>query len=135
MIAVELKMVALASVILLVHLFAAALIRFGAFGVGWASGPRDNTPGEVPLTGQRCERAFRNMLETFPIFVALAIAVVVAGIDNGTTAFGSVLYVIARALYLPAYVVHIPLLRSSVWGVALLGIILTGAPLFAALVS
>ena len=135
MVAVELKMVALAAIILFVYLLTGAMIRFAAFGPGWAAGARDTTPGEAPLAGQRCERAFRNMLETFPIFAALAIAVVVAGLANGTTAFGSALYVVARVLYLPAYLVYVPYVRSLIWGVSILGIVLTGAPLFAALLS
>lgn len=135
MIAVELKMVALATIVLFVYLFAPAMIRFATFGPGWAAGARDKTPGEVPLAGQRSERAFRNMLETFPVFVALAIAVVVAGLSSPTTVLGSQIYVVARIFYLPAYVVHIPFVRSLVWAAAFLGILMTGAPLFGALLG
>ncbi|GAB5375085.1 MAG: hypothetical protein AcusKO_15470 [Acuticoccus sp.] len=83
------------------------------------------------MRGQRCERAFRNMAETFPLFAALAIAVVTAGLTSGTTALGAQLYIAARILYLPAYVFHVPFVRTLVWAVALLGILMVGAPLFA----
>lgn len=135
MVAVELKMVALAAIVLFVYLFSGAAVRMFTFGLPWAAGARDTLPGEVPVHGQRCERAFRNMLETFPIFVALAISVVVAGLSNGTTVLGSELYVVARVLYLPAYIVHIPFVRSALWGLSLLGILMVGSPLFGALVQ
>lgn len=135
MVAVELKMVALAAIVLFVHLAAPATIRALTFGASWALGPRDTIPGEISIHGQRCERAYRNMLETFPLFTALAIAVVVAGLSNQVTALGSGLYVIARVLYLPAYIFPIPFVRTACFGFAMLGILLTGAPLFGALLS
>ncbi len=132
MVAVELQMVALAAIVLFIHLFLAAGVRMATFGPAWAGGARDSTPGTVSLKGQRCDRAFRNMAETFPIFSALAIGVVAAGLSNDTTVLGSELYVIARILYLPAYVFHVPYVRSIVYAVAIAGILMTGAPLFGA---
>jgi len=135
MVALELKMVALAAIVMFVHIVVPAAIRGLTYGPGWALGSRDTTPGEVSVTGQRCERAFRNMLETFPIFTALALGVVVAGLTGPVTAFGSVLYVIARVLYLPAYIFDIPFTRTGCFAFAVAGIVLTGWPLFGALLS
>lgn len=128
-------MVALAALVLLVHIFLAAGVRMATFGPTWAGSARDSTPGTVSLKGERCDRARRNMLETFPIFSALAICVVVTGVSNETTVLGSVVYVVGRIAYLPAYVFHVPYVRSIVFAVATLGIILTGAPLFGALLT
>lgn len=130
MVAVELQVVALAAILFLIQMLLAGGIRFMTFGMGWAAGPRDTTPGAVSVRGQRADRAFRNMAETFPVFAALAIAVVVAGLADGLTELGAKVYIIARVLYLPAYVFHVPMLRSAIWGVALAGILMVGWPLF-----
>lgn len=130
MVAVELQMVALAAVLFFIQLLLASGVRFMTHGTQWAAGPRDTAPGTVSVRGQRVDRAFRNMAETFPVFAALAIAVVVAGIADGVTTLGAEIYVVARVLYLPAYVFHLPMLRSTIWGVSLVGILMVGWPLF-----
>ncbi|MEM0908652.1 MAG: MAPEG family protein [Pseudomonadota bacterium] len=126
---IELTMVALASVLLVVHLIMAAGTRTMSFGLSWAAGPRDTVPGEVPERAKRLDRAARNMQETFPVFVALAIGVVVGEVTSVLTALGSVLYVLARVVYLPAYVFHVQFVRSLLWVAAMLGLVMLGLPL------
>lgn len=126
---IELVTVGLAGVLVIVQLLLAAGPRVRASGTGWALGPRDEAPRPVSLRGQRAERAYRNMLETFPVFAAGAIAVVAADATSAATAAGSQLYFWARVAYVPAYVFHVPLVRPAVWGIALLGILLVLSPL------
>lgn len=130
--ATELVCVGLAGILLLVQILVPAFARMAASGVGWAAGPRDRPPAEVPVTAQRADRALANYRETLPAFVGAAIAVVVAGVSSPVTAAGAVIYLGARIAYPFAYIVHIPMLRSTIWFVALIGLLMVLLPLVAA---
>ncbi len=93
-------------------------------GYRWTASSRD---AEVPpLTGVagRLERALRNFLETFPVFVAAVLLVHVLDRESALSAWGAGLYTSARLVYLPLYAGGVPLLRSLVWNVAFAGIVL-----------
>jgi len=70
------------------------------------------------------ERALRNYLETFPLFAALVLVAEVAGIHTRLTEWGALLYLGARVVYLPLYALGVPLIRSLVWNVAAIGMLL-----------
>ena len=80
--------------------------------------------------GGRLERAYRNWLETFPIFIAAVIAVELTGAGDGWSAWGAAAYLWGRLLYLPLYAAGVPVLRGLVWNVPTLGIIAMFATLF-----
>jgi len=132
---VELTMVAAAAILLVTLLLLAAGPRTMTYGLDWASGPRDTVPGSVSARGQRLERAYRNMLETYPVFASLAVAVVAAGASEAVTALGSQIYVAARLVYVPAYVFHVPFLRSTIWLVSMIGVAMVGWPLVRGIVA
>ncbi|SDY41806.1 Uncharacterized conserved protein, MAPEG superfamily [Lysobacter sp. yr284] len=119
----ELQMLAWSVALGIVHLLAAAALMTAQRGVRWNAGARDGTP--PPLTGvaARMERAWRNYLETFPMFAALALAVVVAGRGDEHTALAAQLYFWSRLVYVPVYAAGIAYLRSAVWAVSLWGIL------------
>lgn len=121
--ATELKMLIAASAIGLLQLIWAAAAANSQTGLAWNVGPRDQPH---PLTGMasRLQRAFANFRETFPIFVACVVAVYLAGKVGTLSTWGSIVYVIARALYVPLYAWGVPVLRSLVWGGSLIGIIM-----------
>lgn len=125
----ELTVIALASILLVAQLLIAAGTRTLAYGLDWAAGPRDNVPHATADRAQRADRAFRNMMETFPVFVALALAVVVADRASAMTALGAQLYLVARIAYVPAYVFYIPFVRSLIWVASMVGIAMIGWPL------
>jgi uncharacterized MAPEG superfamily protein len=127
---IELKLLAAAVVIGLVQLLWAAGAARTQQDLKWAAGSRDEPM--VPLTGvpARLDRAFRNFMETFPLFAAAVLAVVVAGKAGGTLSiWGCGLYVIARAVYVPLYASGVPRLRSLVWFIGLVGQIMVLAAL------
>ncbi|KKO04616.1 hypothetical protein LCGC14_0084430 [marine sediment metagenome] len=78
-----------------------------------------------PLTGiaGRLERASGNFFETFPIFVAAIFIVTVTGEESVVTVWASIAYLTARSAYLIAYVSGVYLLRSLIWNVATVAII------------
>lgn len=118
----ELKLLGFAVLIGLVQLMWAAIAAQPQRGLAWNAGPRDEPR---PLTGMagRLERAFANYRETFPFFAALVIATYLGGKLGDLTLWGSVAYVVARAVYVPLYAFGIPYVRSLIWLVATGGIV------------
>jgi uncharacterized MAPEG superfamily protein len=70
------------------------------------------------------ERALRNFLETFPVFVGAVVLVHVLNRESVLSEWGAGLYFSARLVYFPLYAAGVPVLRSLVWNVAFVGILL-----------
>lgn len=119
----ELKLLAAAVVVGLVQLLWAAAAARAQQGLDWAAGSRDE-PRPVTGVAARLERAFRNFMETFPFFAAAVLAAVVAGRLGPMTLWGSVLYVVSRALYAPLYASGVRYLRSVAWTVGFAGLVM-----------
>lgn len=127
---VEIQMLAWGILLGVAQLFLAAALMTRQRGLEWNASARDGDP--PPLTGvaARADRAFRNFLETFPFFAAAAVAVTATGSGDTGTALGAQLWFWARVLYVPLYLAGIPYVRSLVWGVALVGMLLVVLGLF-----
>lgn len=127
----ELLLIGAAILVGLVQLLWAAAAARGQQDLKWAAGPRDE---DMPLTGvaARLDRAFKNFMETFPFFVAAVFAAYLVAKTGPLTLWGSVLYVVARALYVPLYAAGIPRIRSLVWLVSLVGVGMIVAAIFLA---
>jgi len=119
----EIVMLALASVLLLVQLFLQSVSATMELGADYKAGPRDEARVPQGVFAGRAERAYRNLLETFPVFAALALALVVTGRNGGLGALGAEAWVALRVLYLPLYFIQIPLARSLVWFVSMLALL------------
>lgn len=100
-----------------------SLLYRAQHGVMFASSSRDN---EAPpnIWSARAEKALRNLLETYAVFVALAVATELSGRSDALTVWGANLYFWARWVYLPLYVFGVQTIRSLVWLVAAAGLIL-----------
>ena len=72
----------------------------------------------------RGNRALRNFLETYGLFIALAVATELSGRSNGMTQWGTQLWFWSRVAYLPAYFIDIPFARSAVWSISLVGLVM-----------
>lgn len=120
----ELQMLFCAIALGIVQLLIAVLASVGRRGMPWALGPRDDTGAPLGKIGGRLERAYQNFLETFPFFAA---AVLLAhAMDKSTphSVLGAQIYVWARLLYIPVYVLGIPFLRTLIWLGGLAGILM-----------
>ena len=131
---VELTALALSAVLVVTYILAPAFRRL-TLSREWAAGNRDGTPPDTGIRGQRADRAVKNILETYPVFVAVTLGVVVAGGAGTLSAIGAVLYVAARVFYWPAYVYGLGPVRSVLYGLAMLGIVLELIALFGAAMS
>ena len=120
----ELNMLALSVVLGLVQIVLASHTASLQRGYLWTASSRDEVA--PPLTGVagRLERALDNFPETFPLFAATVLAAHVAGIHSWMTEWGVQLYFWARVAYVAFYAGGLFLLRSLVWNVGTLGIVL-----------
>ncbi|MDI1295213.1 MAG: MAPEG family protein [bacterium] len=126
---VEITIIAWAMLLLLVHIFAAAQAKTKQYGTSWNMGARDESlPPLNPLAG-RLTRAQANFQETLPIAIVGLIGVVVAGKTSDLTALGGWIWLGARIAYLPIYGLGIPMIRTLIFLVSLIGLGLTLWPL------
>jgi uncharacterized MAPEG superfamily protein len=126
---VEIKILAWGAVLLVVYILAATQAKNSQYGLKWNVGARDKTqapPG--PITG-RLVRAQHNFLETFPIAIVALLGVVIANRTNSSTALGGWIWLGARAVYLPLYAAGIPVVRTLVWGLSIVGLVMVISPL------
>ncbi|NLA68857.1 MAG: hypothetical protein GX856_11570 [Gammaproteobacteria bacterium] len=120
----ELQMLAWAIALGLVHLFLDAALKTSQRGLAWNAGARDGEPRPLEGVAGRVNRAFNNFLESFPMFAAAVLAVALMERGSAQTALGAQLYFWARLVYIPAYASGIPYVRSLVWAVSLVGILM-----------
>jgi uncharacterized MAPEG superfamily protein len=115
----------------LIHTGAQSFAYKAQVGNAYTVGARDEAKPAAGLAG-RLERALRNFIETFPLFVAAIALVHLSGRyrPGGLADAGAALYLVGRALYLPLYAAGTPRLRTVAWQIATLGIVLTGAQIF-----
>lgn len=121
---VELSYLAASIVLVFVQLMLPAKISTHERGTTWNTGPRDAPVPPLQGVGGRLERAYRNVMETFPLFAAAVLMAHVAGVHSWLTVAGASLYFWGRVVYVPLYALGIPYARSLVWVVATSGIFL-----------
>jgi len=125
----ELSCLAWSVILGLIHILAAANAKTFELGAKWNMGARDGDPAKLsPLTG-RLLRAQSNFFETFPLFAASILMVVLADSPSVYSYWGALLYLAARVIYLPLYALGIPVIRSIIWLVSLIGILMVLLPL------
>ena len=97
-------------------------------GLPALAGNREHLP-EITGWAGRAQRAQRNMVENLLLFAALVLVAVVAGRTNATTLLGAQIFFWARLVYAGVYIAGIPWLRTGVWFVSVVGMILIFAQL------
>ena len=126
---VELKILALGAVLLFIHIFVATRFKTAQYGRKWNVSARDESlPEPSPVTG-RLMRAQTNFQETFPIAIVALLGVVIADRTSQWTSVGGWIWLGARAVYLPLYWAGIPVVRTLVWIIALIGLTMVMWPL------
>lgn len=127
--AVELKILALGALLLVVHIFTATRFKTAQYGRKWNVGARDELLSPpTPVTG-RTIRAQANFEETFPIAIVALLGVVVANRTSELTALGGWIWLGARIAYLPLYAAGIPVIRTIVFVISMIGLAMVLWPL------
>ena len=119
----ELMLLAWAVALAFAQMLVAATGATLQVGLPALAGNRDNLPRITGWAG-RAERAHRNMLESLVLFAVLVVVAFITQKTNNTTLLGAQLFVWARLAYAVIYLVGIPWLRTGVWAVSVVGLIL-----------
>lgn len=103
---------------------------FSRFGLDMRAsmGNRDNSKNISVIAG-RIERAKNNMLETLPVFIALALLTIIKDENSNMAMIGALVFLIARIIYVPAYISGIPVIRSLIWMAGIGGLMIMAIPL------
>jgi uncharacterized MAPEG superfamily protein len=124
----ELKLLVWSVALTLVQVVVAATGAIMQVGLVPLAGNREGLP---PIEGWagRALRAHRNMLENLVLFAALVLTAQVAGRTGAMTALGAQLFFWGRVAYAPIYIIGVPWLRTAVFGVSAVGMLLILAQL------
>jgi uncharacterized MAPEG superfamily protein len=119
----ELQLLVWAVALCVVQMVIAASGANFQVGLPRLAGNREAMP-EITGWAGRAQRAHRNMVENLVLFAALVLAAQAAGVSNGMTVLGAQLFFWARLAYAIVYLIGIPWLRTGVWAVSIVGLIL-----------
>jgi uncharacterized MAPEG superfamily protein len=120
----EIQMLCWAIVLGLVQLVIATTMATIEQGLPYNISARDEAAPSVGKMTARMVRGFRNFLETFPFFAAAVIIVSLLNKENQTSALGAQFYFWARLAYVPAYAIGVPFLRTAIWTVSIVGLVM-----------
>lgn len=118
----EIVVLAWSVVLLVVQITLQAVSVTRELGREWNAGPRDEGVRPRGRFAGRAERALKNLLETYPAFVGLALALVVTQQSGEWGAAGAWLWLAGRIVYVPLYLAGIPYIRSVAWTVSAVGL-------------
>ena len=83
---------------------------------------RTNTnPRHVHRLNAEATSDINNLFETLPIFIGLVLLSIIDGVDNSLLAM---IWLLARIIYVPVYIVGINYLRTGIWAIALICLII-----------
>lgn len=124
----ELMLLVWTVALMFVQMLVAAQGAYMQVGLVKLAGNREDMP---ELTGWhgRARRAHLNMLENLPLFAALVLVAVAAGKTNDMTLLGAQIFFWARLAHAVIYLAGIPWVRTLVWLVSAIGLILIFAQL------
>ena len=121
---IEIQMLLWSVVLGLAQLMAATALSARDQGLYYALGIRECAVPPVGLVTERFLRAFRNFKETFVFFAVAVLAVTVLARQNAGSALGAQIYFWARLVYIPVYAAGIAGLRTLVWTVSIVGLLM-----------
>ena len=68
----------------------------------------------------RANRSLKNLFETLPIFIGLILLSIINNVDNSLLAM---IWLFARIIYVPVYIVGINYVRTGIWSISLICLI------------
>ncbi|HWF64953.1 MAG TPA: MAPEG family protein [Rhizomicrobium sp.] len=114
------------SVVLgLVQLVIASMATNRDVGLPYNLSSRDAPPAApVGTMAGRLVRAFNNFRETFGFFAVAVLLVLMLNRHDQNSALGAQLYFWARLIYVPVYALGIQVVRTIVWAVSIIGLVM-----------
>ena len=92
-------------------------------GLPLLAGNREKIP-EITGWAGRAQRAHRNMLENLVLFTALIAIAHFANKANDAVVLGAQLFFWARLVYAGVYIAGLPWVRTGVWAVSVVGLVI-----------
>ncbi len=115
----ELTALVLAALLQILQFALFSVLAQRQVGSKYAASPRDE-PRHLTGAAGRAQRAMNNHFEGLILFTIAVLAVTFADQGSALTAACAALFVLARALYVPAYLFGWAPWRSLIWAVGLL---------------
>jgi uncharacterized MAPEG superfamily protein len=120
----ELTILAWTLVLALVQIFLTVMVVNRDKGLKYNMGPRDEPGKPLSNLSGRMMRAQGNLFETLPIFAAAVLIVHAMARESSLTLLGAELFLGARIVYVPLYALGVPVLRTLVWAVSIVGLVM-----------
>ena len=117
----EIVCLEIGAVLWLIHVLVQGGIGNAAFPAGYLTTARDTQLNTENLYFGRATRALANYVENFVVFAALDLGLIVTNHAGG---YGATVWILARAIYIPLYLSGVQYVRTIVWVVSLVGLIM-----------
>ena len=117
----ELTCLELSVILWVAHVLTQAFTARGEFGDDYLFSPRDQKVTPKALAVGRATRALHNYIENLVPFVAMDLALIATGHTGG---IGATIWIIARIIYLPVYMMGIKYVRTACWLVGVVGLLM-----------
>jgi len=103
------------------HVLCQVLTARAEFGDAYLMGPRDNELQSKGVMYGRARRAMYNYVENLVPFVGLDVVLIATQHTGG---LGATIWILARIVYLPIYLLGISYARTALWGVGIVGLLM-----------
>jgi uncharacterized MAPEG superfamily protein len=120
----ELTCLELSVALWLVHVLVQATVGNVELPSGYLFTSRDKAAATTGLQFGRATRALANYVENFTPFVAVALTLIVTQRTGGSGAFGATIWILARTIYIPVYLLGIVYARTAVWAISIVGLVM-----------
>jgi uncharacterized MAPEG superfamily protein len=120
----ELTCLELSVLLWVAHVLTQAITARGEFGDAFLFSPRDTEPAAKGLACGRATRALGNYVENYGPFIAMALALIATGQAGGAGAVGATIWLLARIVYLPVYLMGIVYVRTALWAISIIGLLM-----------
>jgi uncharacterized MAPEG superfamily protein len=120
----ELTCLELSVALWLVHVLVQATVGNVELPFGYLFTSRDEPAAAGGLLFGRATRALANYVENLTPFVAVALALMVTQRMGGSGALGATIWIVARIVYIPIYLFDIVYVRTAVWAISIVGLVM-----------
>jgi len=117
----ELLCLELSVILWIAHVLTQAATVRAEFGDWYLFTPRDEQKTSKGLACGRATRALANYVENLAPFVAMDLALIATQHTGG---HGATVWIVARIIYLPVYMIGTPVLRTGLWVLSIVGLLM-----------
>ena len=102
---IELVCLEISVLLFLAHVACQGALASGEFDTKFLASPRDEAPEPRGVAYGRATRALANFVENYGAFLAMDLGLIATGHTGG---WGAAVWIVARIVYLPLYLLGIP---------------------------